>query len=95
MRSNQGVNADRDPLVLGLLLLGHVVADTDLGPRFLGLTGMTADDLRDRAADPGVLAALIDFLAANDADLIAAADALAVPPSAIIAAGAQLGGGSA
>jgi hypothetical protein len=95
MRSNQSVNADRDPLVLGLQLLAHVVADPDLGPRFLGLTGMTADNLRDRAADPQVLAALVDFLAANEADLIAAGDALAVPPSAIIAAGARLGGGAA
>lgn len=95
MRSNQSVNADRDPLLLGLHLLAHVAADTDLGPRFLELSGMTADDLRRGAADPGVLSALIDFLAANETDLVAAADALDVPPAAIIAAGAQLGGGAA
>ena len=92
MRSNESVNTDRDPLVLGLQLLAHVVADVDLGPRFLGLTGMTADDLRHRAADPSVLAALIDFLAANEGDLVAAADAVAAKPAAIIAAGARLGG---
>ncbi len=95
MGSNKSVNADRDPFVLGLRLLAHVVADADLGPRFLGLTGMTADDLRDRAADPGVLAALVDFLAANEADLVTAAAALDLPPAAIIAAGAELAGGAA
>ena len=95
MRSNESVNAGGDPLVLGLQLLAHVVADVDLGARFLGLTGMTADDLRHRAADPGVLAALIDFLAGNEADLVAAADAVAVSPAAIIAAGVRLGGGAA
>ena len=95
MRNKESVNLARDPLVLGLRLLAHIVADPDLGPRFLGLTGLTADDLRQRAADPGVLAALIDFLAANESDLIAAADALDVLPSAIISAGAQLCGGAA
>lgn len=95
MRSNESVNADRDPVVLGLQLLAHVVADDDLGSRFLGLTGMTTDDLRRRAADPGVLSALIDFLAGNEADLLAAADAVAVPPAAIIATGARLGGSAA
>lgn len=92
MRSNESVNANRDPLVLALQLLAHVVADADLGPRFLELTGMTADDLRQRAADPGMLSALIDFLAGNEADLVKAADAIGVPPAAIIAAGARLGG---
>ena len=92
MRSNQSVNADRDPLVVGLQLLAHVISDADLGPRFLDLTGMSADDLRRRADESGVLAALIDFLAANEADLVAAADALDITPSMIIAAGAQLGG---
>ena len=93
MRSNQSVNADRDPMVLGLLLLAHVIADADLGPRFLELTGMSADDLRSRADDSGVLAALIDFLAANEADLVAAADALEILPATIIAAGVRLSGG--
>lgn len=87
---NKSVNVAADPLVLGLQLLAHVVADEDLGARFLALTGLDADDLRARAADPGVLAALVDFVAANEADLVAAAAALGEKPEAIIAAGLAL-----
>ena len=95
MRPHKSVNADSDPFVLGLQLLAHVVAEEDLRSRFLALTGLDADDLRARAADPGVLAALIDFVAANERDLVAAAEALEVTPLAIVAAGAALGRGSA
>lgn len=93
MLSNESVNAVPDPFVLGLQLLAHIVADNDLGARFLALTGLDADDLRARAAEPGVLAALIDFVAAHERDLVTAADALGVKPQAIVAAGTALGGG--
>lgn len=93
MRGNQSLNDVSDPFVTGLQLLAHVVADADLGARFLALTGLTADDLRARAADAGVLAALIDFVAARESDLVAAADAIGIAPAAIIAAGQALGGG--
>ena len=93
MLRDKSINAVPDPLILGLQLLAHVVADPDLGARFLALSGLDADNLRSRAADPGVLAALIDFIAANEADLIAAAAALAVSPQAIVAAGNALGDG--
>jgi hypothetical protein len=91
---NQSINVDTDPIVIGLQLLAHIVADPELGARFLALTGLGPDDLRARAADAGTLAALIDFLAARDADLVAAADAIGVPPPAIVAAGVALGGGN-
>ena len=94
MQRNQIINDVPDPFVTGLQLLAHVVADADLGARFLALTGLTADDLRQRAADAGVLAALIDFVAARETDLVAAADALGVAPAVIIAAGQALGGGT-
>ena len=52
----------------------------------LALTGLTGDDLRGRAADPAVLAALLGFLEAYEPDLIACADALDVTPSMLVAA---------
>lgn len=93
MRHNQSINGHTAPIVIGLQLLAYIVADAELGARFLALTGLSTDDLRARADDPGVLAALVDFLAANEADLVTAADAIGVKPAAIIAAGAMLGGG--
>lgn len=92
MQRNKSINDVADPFVTGLKLLAHVVADADLGARFLALTGLTADDLRQRAADAGVLAALVDFVAARETDLVAAADAIGVAPEAIVAAGRSLGG---
>ena len=94
MQPHQSINGDTDPTVMGLHLLAHIFADADLGPRFMALTGLGADDLRARATDSQILAALVDFLAANDTDLVAAADAIGVAPAAIIAAGRALGGGA-
>jgi hypothetical protein len=90
---NQSVNEPPDPIVTGLQLLAFVVADGDLGGRFLAVTGLTVDALRARATDPGMLAALVDFVARNEHDLVAAADALGMAPHAIIAVGRALGGG--
>lgn len=89
----QSINKTTDDFVTALQLLTFVVADAELGARFLAITGLTADDLRHRAADPGVLAALIDFIAARESDLVAASDALGVAPAVIVAAGRALGGG--
>lgn len=93
MLRNQSINGNTEPVVIGLQLLGYIISDADLGARFMTLTGLATDDLRARAADPIVLAALVDFLAAHEADLVAAADAIGVSPEAIVAAGAALGGG--
>jgi hypothetical protein len=95
MLRNQSVNADEKPDVIGLRLLAHVMSDPELAARFLALSGLDADTLRARAGDPGLLAALIEFIAGHEPDLVAAADALALTPMAIVAAGAALGGGTA
>jgi len=50
----------------------------------LALTGLTGDDLRMRAAEPAVLAAVLGFLEAYEPDLIACAEALDMPPALLI-----------
>lgn len=92
MLHDRRVNA-AGPDILGLQALAHVAADPDLGPRFLALSGLDAAGLRDRAGDPGLLAALIDFLQAREADLVATAEAIGVKPEILVRAGAMLGGG--
>jgi len=52
----------------------------------LFLTGLGADDLRARAADPAVLAAVLAFLEAYEPDLIACAEALDLAPAALVQA---------
>lgn len=71
---------------LALRALAYVAGDAELGPRLLDLTGLDADGLRARAADPEVLAATLQFLAAHEPSLIACAAALDVRPAALIEA---------
>ena len=56
----------------------------------LSLTGLGADDLRARAADPAVLAAVLAFLEAYEPDLIACAEALDLAPAALVQARERL-----
>lgn len=78
------------PAVIALQALAHVAGDSDLGPRFLALSGLDAAGLRAAAGDPSLLAALIEFLAQREADLVATADAIGVRPEALVRAGTLL-----
>lgn len=75
-----------DARALALLALAAVVSDERRGRRFLDLSGMGTDELRARAGDPVLLAALIRFLEAHEPDLIAVASEIDVGPAALVAA---------
>jgi hypothetical protein len=75
-----------DTELLALRALTYVVGDVELGRRLLDLTGLDVTGLRARAADPAVLAATLQFLAAHEPSLIACAAALDVRPAALVAA---------
>jgi Protein of unknown function (DUF3572) len=79
-----------DPAALALAALGWILADDDRAQRFLALTGLTPDDLRGGLGDGAVQGAVIEFLAAHEPDLIAAAVALGVEPGALARAGEAL-----
>lgn len=79
-----------DPAALALGALGWVLADEDRAERLLALTGMTPDTLRGGLTDPGVLGAVLDFLASHEPDLVAAAQDLDVEPAALMAARERL-----
>ena len=78
------------PDTLALAALGWVLGDGDRAARLLALTGLTPEQLRAGLGDPAVLGAVLDFLAAHEPDLIAAADALGVAPAQLVAARAEL-----
>ena len=80
-----------DPAVLALQALAHVAGDEDMGPRFLALTGMDGAALRDNADQPATLMALLDYLMANEHDLVATADAIGVKPDQLAQAARRLG----
>ncbi len=54
--------------------------------RLLALTGLSVEELRGGAGEPGVLAAILSFLEGHEADLIACAEDLDVRPEALVAA---------
>jgi hypothetical protein len=79
-----------DATALALSALVWTLGEQGRAERLLALTGLTPDDLRLRAADPQVLAAVLGFLAAHEPDLIACAHALDTDPAALIAAADRL-----
>jgi len=80
-----------DPAVLALSALGWVLAEEARAARFLDLTGLTPEGLRTAIGDPATHRAVFEFLAAHEPDLLAAVDALDVPPGDFIRAAQELG----
>ena len=80
-----------DPAVLALQALAHVAGDEAMGPRFLALTGMDVAELRANADKAATLTALLDYLMANEADLVATAEAIGVKPEQLAQAARKLG----
>jgi hypothetical protein len=75
-----------DPHALALAALAATLTDVRRAQRFLDLTGIGTDDLRRRANEPGLLAALIRFLEAYEPDLLAVSEQIGVKAEALIAA---------
>ena len=61
-------------------------SDRSCARRFLDLSGIDTEELRLRAAEPALLAALLHFLEAHEPDLIDVADAMGVRPAELVAA---------
>jgi len=75
---------------LTLAALGWILQDEDRAERYLELTGLDPDALRAGLDDPAVLGSALDFLSNYEPDLIRAAEALAVTPEELVAAGKEL-----
>lgn len=78
---------------LALQAVAIIVADEDLLPRFLDITGSGAEDLRRRIGDPDFLGAVLDFVLYDDATVQKLAEAAGVGPETVLAARAKLPGG--
>ena len=71
------LSADRSQTV-ALQALGWLVGNEDLLPVFLGATGTSETDLRERAGDPEFLGAVLDFLMLDDAWIVEFCDTCVV-----------------
>ncbi len=83
-----------DPATLALRALVWILGDDDRAARLLALTGLDANSLRESAGEEATHAAILDYLAAHEPDLVACAEALEVRPETIAAAQQRLSGGA-
>ena len=80
------VHSTNDAETLALSALAATLTDERRAQRFLDLSGIDTEDLRRRAAEPVLLAALLRFLEAHEPDLIDVADAIGVKPEDLVRA---------
>lgn len=73
-----------DAAALALSALAATLSDDRRANRLLDLTGLTADELRERALEPAMLAACLAFLECHEPDLICVAANLGVKPEALV-----------
>lgn len=76
-----GYHTNDEAMALGAL--SWVLSDDGRAERFLALTGLSPDGLRARIDERSTLIAVLQFLEAHEPDLLAAADMLGLPPSAL------------
>lgn len=81
---------DNDPVALALAALAATISDERRAQRFIDLTGIGTDELRRRAGEPELLAALLRFLEAHEPDLLSVSEALGVKPVELVQARQQL-----
>ena len=80
------VHSTNDAETLALSALAATLTDERRAQRFLDLSGIDTEELRRRAAEPALLAAVLRFLEAHEPDLIAVAEAIGAKPADLVAA---------
>ena len=79
-----------DATALALIALASTVSDERRAQRFLELSGLSPNGLRERAAEPAVLIALLGFLEAHEPDLLAVAAEIGCSPEQLVRARREL-----
>jgi len=90
MRNNFSVDEARE---VAIAALGHIANHPDLLQRFLSLSGIEAADIRQAACQEGFWAAVLQFLCANEPDLLAFCDVSYISPERVSVALEALPGG--
>ena len=80
--------------LLAIEALSWLLGDEELLPVFLGSTGASTDDVRERAQDADFLAAVLDFLLMDDAWITAFCSEKDYGPDLPLRARAALPGGA-
>jgi hypothetical protein len=79
-----------DAEALALSALAATLTDERRAKRFLELTGLSPDGIRERLGERSLLSAVLAFLESYEPDLVEVAEAIGCKPEALIAARAEL-----
>jgi hypothetical protein len=90
MLSHRTNDEPGDAEALALAALAATLTDERRARRFLDLTGLDSDELRSRAGERSLLAALLGFLEAHEPDLVDVAQAIGTKPENLINARSEL-----
>lgn len=87
------IKGQRAAETLAIEVLGWLAGREDLLGVFMGTTGASAQDLRERAQDPGFLGSVLDFLMMDDGWIMAFCEDRGHPYEAPMQARQTLPGG--
>ena len=82
-KPNRPVPSGKDAETIGIDALGFLASHDELMRRFLDLTGLEVNQLRTEAAKPAFFVGLLDFLLANEDDLMDFAGSVGLDPSEV------------
>lgn len=81
MSDSRNVSANAEQIAIDAL--AFLASDPELLPRFLALTGIEANHIRQAAREPGFLAGVLAFFLAHEPSLMQLSQALNLTPAAI------------
>jgi hypothetical protein len=90
LREVQGKNEEASDLALKLL--SYLASDPDLIGRFMALTGLAPQDLRQSLADPAFQAGVLDFALQDESLLLTFASNAGIKPETVMRARSRLPG---
>ncbi len=79
--------------LLAIQALAFIAEDAERLARFLGLTGIPVEQIRDAAREPGFLAGVLEHMLSDESLLIAFAVSTGIDPAGIASARRALGRG--
>lgn len=85
-RDEHAAHGRADAEQLAIAALGYIATDPTLLPRFLALTGIEANQIRQVATEPGFLAGVLQFVLAHEPTLTAFCEASDTKPERVGAA---------
>lgn len=71
---------------LAIAALGFIANDAQLLPRFLALTGISSNEVRQAATEPGFLAGVLQFIVAHEPTLMQFAESMDIEPKSVMEA---------